>query len=160
METLLDLLEESAGRYGDRNALGLRRDDGTTFHWSYAEVLRRSRLAAWRLRALGLAPGDRVLTWSPSTPSLPAVYFGSMLARLVYVPLDSRMSSDAIANIIRASGAVRLLLGSGRDAPDPREVGLERFPTTIVDGLSEEPDDTFPTDWEAQVRSWYRPRPD
>ena len=75
-----------------------------------------------------------------------------MIARLIYVPLDSRMSTDAIANIIKASGAVRLLLGSGRDAPDPREVGLERFPTTIVDGLSEEPDETFPADWEAQVR--------
>ena len=29
---------------------------------------------------------------------------------------------------------MRLLLGSGRDAPDPREVGLERFPTTIDRG--------------------------
>ena len=131
METLLDLLEGSAARYGDRNALGLRRDDGTSFHWSYREVLRRSRLAAWRLRALGLQPGDRVLTWSPSTPALPAAYYGAMYARLIYVPLDSRMSTDAISNIITASGAVRLLLGSGRDAPDPREVGLERFPTTI-----------------------------
>jgi long-chain acyl-CoA synthetase len=160
METLLELLEASAGRYGDRNALGLRRDDGTTFHWSYAEVLRRSRLAAWRLRALGLHPGDRVLTWSPSTPALPAAYFGSMYARLVYVPLDTRMSADAIASIVRASGAVRLLLGSGRDAPDPREVGLDRFPTTIVDSLSDDPDDTFPPDWEAQLDALERPRPD
>jgi long-chain acyl-CoA synthetase len=160
METLLDLLEDSARRYGGRNALGLRRDDGTTFHWSYAEVLRRSRLAAWRLRALGLAPGDRVLTWSPSTPALPAAYFGSMMARLVYVPLDSRMSTDAITNIIKASGAVRLLLGSGRDAPDPREVGLERFPTSIVDGLSDDPDETFPGDWGAQLDAWERPEPE
>ena len=157
METLLDLLEASARRYGDRNALGLRRDDGTTFHWSYAEVRHRSRIAAWRLRALGLQPGDRVLTWSPSTPALPAAYFGAMMARLVYVPLDSRMSSDSIANIIRVSGAVRLLLGSGRDAPDPREAGLERFPTTIVDSLSEDPDGTFPADWEAQLDAWERP---
>ena len=124
METLLDLLEESARRYGDRNALGLRRDDGTTFHWSYREVLRRSRIAAWRLRALGLAPGDRVLTWSASAPALPAAYFGAMYARLIYVPLDSRMSRDAIMNIVAASGAVRLLLGTGRDSPDPREAGL------------------------------------
>ena len=65
METLVDLLEGCADRYGDRSALGLRRDDGTRFHWSYREVRRRSRLAAWRLRALGLQPGDRVLTWSP-----------------------------------------------------------------------------------------------
>jgi acyl-CoA synthetase (AMP-forming)/AMP-acid ligase II len=160
METLLDLLDESARRYGDRNALGLRRDDGTTYHWSYAELRRRSRLAAWRLRALGLQPGDRVLTWSPSTPALPAAYFGSMIARLIYVPLDTRMSADAIANIIGASGATRLLLGSGRDAPDPREVRLERFPTTIVDDLSADPDGSFPADWEAQLDAWPRPAPE
>jgi long-chain acyl-CoA synthetase len=160
METLLDLLEGCATRYGDRNALGLRRDDGTTFHWSYRELQRRSRLAAWRLRASGLQPGDRVLTWSASTPALPAAYFGAMYARLIYVPLDSRMSTDAITNIVRASGAVRLLLGTGRDAPDPGEVGLGDFATTTVESLSEEPDDTFPADWEAQVAGWTRPRPD
>jgi long-chain acyl-CoA synthetase len=160
METLIDLLEQSVARYGPRDALGLRRDDGTSFHWSYAEVRRRSRLAAWRLRALGLGPGDRVLTWSPSTPALPAAYFGAMIARLVYVPLDTRMSAEAVANIVQVSGAKRLLLGTGRDAPDPREVGLERFPTTGVESLSEEPDDTFPPEWEAQLDAWERPRPE
>src|SRR5262245_15999073 len=160
METIVDLLEDSVRRFGPRNALGLRRDDGTTFHWTYDEVLRRSRIAAWRLRALGLEPGDRVLTWSPSTPALPAAYFGAMYARLIYVPLDSRMSADAVRNIVEASGAVRLLLGTGRDAPDPREVGLERFPTTTVESLSEDPDDTFPADWETQLAAWERPKPD
>lgn len=160
MRTLIGLLERAADRYGERPALGLRRDDGTTLHWSYRELLRRSRLAAWRLRALGLRPGDRVLTWSPSTPALPAAYFGSVMARLIYVPLDARMSAEAIANIVAASGAVRLLLGTGRDAPDPREVGLERFPTTTVEALSDDPDDAFPADWEAQVAGWERPADD
>jgi long-chain acyl-CoA synthetase len=160
MDTIVDLLEESAARYGDRPALGLRRDDGSTEQWSYREVLRRSRLAAWRLRALGLEPGDRILTWSPSTPALPAAYFGSMLARLVYVPLDMRMSADAIQRIIERSEARRLVLGSGRDAPDPADASLEHFPTTIVEDLSADPDDTFPADWEAQVAAWERPRPD
>ena len=160
METLIDLLESSAQRYAEQPALGLRRDDGTTFHWSYTELRRRSRLAAFRLRALGLRPGDRVLTWSPSTPALPAAYFGAMYARLIYVPLDSRMSADAITNIVEASGATRLLLGSGRDAPDPREVGLERFPTTDVESLSADPGDDVPADWEAQVQAWERPKPD
>jgi long-chain acyl-CoA synthetase len=160
METLIDLLESSVQRYGDRNALGLRRDDGTTFHWSYRELLRRSRLAAWRLRATGLQPGDRVLTWSPSTPALPAAYFGAMYTRLVYVPLDTRMSADAITNIVEASGAKRLLLGTGRDAPDPREVGLERFPTSTIESLSEDPGDDLPADWEAQVEGWSRLKPD
>jgi long-chain acyl-CoA synthetase len=160
MGTLLDLLEASAATYGPKNALGLRRDDGTTFHWSYAELLRRSRVAAWRLRALGLEPGDRVLTWSPSTPALPAAYFGAMYARLVFVPLDARMAPDTITRIVERSGAMRLILGTGRDAPDPSEVGLERFPTTLVENLSAEPDATFPADWEAEQAAWERPADD
>ena len=59
-----------------------------------------------------------------------------MLARLVIVPLDLRMSADAVEGIVRASGARHLVLGTGRDAPDPREAGLEHFPTTTVDALS------------------------
>jgi long-chain acyl-CoA synthetase len=160
MQTLVHLVEDCAARYGDREALGLRRDDGSTEQWSYREVLRRSRLAAWRLRALGLAPGDRVLTWSPSTPALPAAYYGAMIARLVYVPLDMRMSADAIQGITRRSGAKHLVLGSGRDAPDPRDAGLEHFPTTILEDLSADPDGTFPPDWEAQVAGWDKPASD
>ena len=159
METIIDLLEDAAARFAERHALGLRMDDGTTWHWTYAEVLRRSRIAAWRLRALGLNPGDRVLTWSPSTPALPAAYFGAMYAGLVFVPLDARMAPDTVGRIVERSGAIRLLLGSGRDAPDPREVELERFPTSIIEDLSAEPDDTFPPDWEAQLAAWPRPKP-
>src|SRR4051812_27068903 len=49
METLLDLLDEAVARFGDRPALGIRREDGSTDGWSYLELERRSRLAAWRL---------------------------------------------------------------------------------------------------------------
>ena len=37
--------------------------------------------------------------------------------------------------------------------------GLERFPTSIVEDLSADPDDTFPADWEAQLAAWPRPKP-
>ena len=160
METLLDLLDQSVQRFRDRPALALRRDDGTTLHWTYEEVGRRARIAAWRLHAMGLQPGDRVLTWSPSTPALPAAYYGAMYNRLIYVPLDQRMSAEAIERIRAKSGAVRLLLGTGRDAPDPAEAGLADFPTTTIEDLCADPDDTFPTDWQAQVAAWPRPRPD
>ena len=83
-----------------------------------------------------------------------------MRARLVLVPLDLRMSSDAIENIVRKSAAKQLVLGTGRDAPDPRDAKLERFPTTTVDALTADPDDAFPPDWEAQLAAWERPRPD
>jgi long-chain acyl-CoA synthetase len=160
METLLDHLENAAERFAARPALGLRRDDGTTFRWTYAELVHRSRIAAWRLRALGLNSGDRVLTWSPSTPALPAAYFGAMRAGLIYVPLDARMAPDTITRIATKSGARHLILGSGRDAADPREVGLETFPTTIVEDLCADPDAHFPGDWEAQLDAWPRPKAD
>jgi long-chain acyl-CoA synthetase len=160
MPTLLDLLADAVARYGERKALSLRHDDGSTTSWTYQELYRRSRLAAWRLRALGLQPGDRILTWSPSTPELPAAYFGAMWARLVYVPLDLRMSPNAVEAIVAASDPRHLILGTGRDAPDPREAGLAEFPTTTVHALSAEPDATFPSDWETQLAEWPAPAAD
>jgi long-chain acyl-CoA synthetase len=161
--TLLDLLDGAVVRYGAKNALSARHDDGSTTAWTYRDLDRRARIAAWRLRALDLEPGDRILTWGPSTPALAATYFGAMHARLVLVPLDLRMSSDAVATIVRASGARHLVLGTGRDAPDPAEAGLADFPTTTVDDLVAEPaedDPSFGTDWAARQAAWKRPEGD
>src|SRR6266496_1941304 len=128
MESILDLLDAAVARYGDQTALGIRRDDGSQAAWSFRELQRRGRAAAWRLRALGLRPGDRLLTWSPSAPELPAVYFGALRAGIVLVPLDLRMAPDAIERIASKADAMRLALGTGREAPDPREARLDHFP--------------------------------
>ncbi len=90
-------------------------------------------------------------------PELPATYFGAMRAGLILVPLDLRMSPTAVEGIVTTSGARHLILGTGRDAPDPREAGLDRFPTTTVDAITAEPDATFPPDWEAQLATWPAP---
>ena len=160
--TLLDLIDDAVARFADRPALGLWHDDGTRTTWTYRELDRRSRLAAWRLRhELGLQPGDRVLTWSPSAPELPAAYFGAMRAGLILVPLDLRMSTDAIAGVVARAEPRHLILGTGRDAPDPAAANLAEFPTTTTDALSAEPDPaTFPPDWEAQLDAWPRPKPE
>ena len=157
--TILDLFDDAVARHADRPALGLRGDDSTNEHWTFRELQRRSRIAAWRLRAAGLQPGDRVLTWSPSTPELPAAYYGAMRAGLVIVPLDLRMAPDAIERIAARADAKRLILGTGRDAPKPSDAGLENVPTTLLDALSAEPDETFRPDWEAQLDTWPRPSP-
>ncbi|HXG40854.1 MAG TPA: AMP-binding protein [Candidatus Limnocylindrales bacterium] len=160
MKTLLDLLDDAVDRFADRPAVGLRSEDGTTWTWTYRELRRRATIAAWRLRALGLERGDRLLTWSPSTPELPAVYFGAMRAGLVLVPLDLRMAPDAIQRIVALAEPRHLALGTGRDAPDPRSAGLDSLPTTTLDALTAEPDDTFPSDWQAQLDAWPPPAPE
>jgi long-chain acyl-CoA synthetase len=160
MDTILDILASAVARGGDRPVMRIVRDDGTDELWSYRDLGFRSRCAAWRLRALGLGPGDRLLTWSPSAPELPAVYFGAIMAGLVLVPLDLRMAADAIERIAARAEARHLALGTGRDAPDPRDARLERLPTTTVDRLAAEPDATFPADWEAQLATWPQPSAD
>src|SRR2546423_15660301 len=124
MPTLVDLLADAVARYGERPALALRRDDGTTETWSYREVDRRSRIAAWRLRALGLEAGDRILTWAPSGPDLAATYFAAMRARLVFVPLDMRMAGDAVAGVGARPEPRHVIVGGGRGAPDPSTARL------------------------------------
>src|SRR5215210_8653165 len=154
------MLDSAFQRYADRPAVAVRRDDGSSMSWTYRELDRRSRIAAWRLKALGLERGDRLLTWSPSTPELPAVYFGAMRARLILVPLDLRMSADAVLAIVRRAEPRHLVLGTGRDAPNPADVGLETFPATTVEALTADPDASFATDWETQLAAWAPPRPD
>jgi len=160
--TLLDLLDRAFERYADRPAVGIWADDGKVATWTYREFARRSRLAAWRLRHdLGLKPGDRVLTWSPSGPDLAAAYIGAMRAGLILVPLDLRMSSDAIQGIVGRSEARHLLLGTGQDAPDAASAGLAGFPTTTIDNLTRVPEDPArAAQMEADVDTWPRPAPE
>jgi long-chain acyl-CoA synthetase len=159
--TLLDLLDGAIARFAERPAVGLWHDDGTKTTWTYRELDRRSRIAAWRLReGLGLRPGDRILTWSPSTPGLPAVYLGAMRAGLILVPLDLRMSPAAIRGIVERAEPRHLVLGTGQDAPDPAAAGLEGFPTTTVEALVADEDASVPADWRHRGEAWPRPRPE
>jgi long-chain acyl-CoA synthetase len=168
--SLLDLLEDAAQRWAGRRQLALRTDEGLELPWTAAELLYRSKLAAWRLRALGLQPGDRLLTWSPSTPGLPAVYFGAMWAGIVVVPLDLRMAPEVVRRIADASGGQWLAIGTGFDAPDAHAGGLGHLRIRTVESLSADPphqrsdttdeggiDDPFPSDWQAQLATWSRP---
>ncbi len=172
-DSLLDLLDDASTRYAGRRQLALRTDDGLELPWTAADLRYRSKLAAWRLQRLGLQPGDRLLTWSPSTPALPAVYYGAMRAGLVIVPLDLRMASDVILRIADNSDAKWIAVGTGLDAPDPSIPGFDDVAVRTVDWLTSDPahqnaaatdeggpDDPFPDDWERQIDSWPRPTRD
>ena len=179
--SLLDLIDEAATLHADEEAVALVGDDGHIVTWDGREFRRRVDLVAWRLRALGLQPGHRLLTWGPSSPSLAAVYAGALRAGVVLVPLDLRMAADVVERIAARSGAHWLAVATGRDAPDPREVSLPEVRIRTVEALVAEPPDlppqpiapagpsraaddpdepaevAFPPDWREQVEAWPRP---
>ena len=169
-DSLLDLLDDATTRWAGRRQFALRTDEGLTLPWTAADLRHHSKLVAWRLRALGLEPGDRLLTWSPATPALPAVYFGAMYAGVIIVPLDLRMAPEVLQRLAEKADARWLAVGTGFDAPDPKAAGLEHLNIRTVEALGAEPphersdhtdeggiDDPFPDDWEQQVDSWPRP---
>jgi long-chain acyl-CoA synthetase len=157
-DSLVDLVDDAAARWPvDRAMLSLRTDEGIDLAWSAAEVRRRGMLAAWRLRATGLQPGERLLTWSPSTPRLPATYVGAMRAGVVIVPLDLRMTKGVIERISARADTVWLAVDDGYDAPDPGEAGLSGFRVLTLADLTADPDDSLPDDWQDQVAAWPRP---
>jgi long-chain acyl-CoA synthetase len=159
VNTIVELLDSAADRFGDRPALRLRGDDETTAAWSYRELARRSRVAAWRC-------GPRPRAGRPD-PDLVAVDPGAA-GRLLRGdagrrrPRSPRPADGARRDRAdrRRADAKRLIVGTGRDAPDPREAGLVSFPTTRLDELAAEPDQSFPADWEAQVDGWPKPGPE
>jgi long-chain acyl-CoA synthetase len=142
--SLLDILDDALVRRPGQTALGLRGDDGVAWSWTYRELNRRSKLVAFRLRRLGIEPGDRLVTWSASTPELPAVYFGAMRMGAILVPLDLHMTPDTVARIVARAEPRLAVLGAGRDAPEPGQSLAAIRTRTVAELAAEVPGTTVP----------------
>jgi malonyl-CoA/methylmalonyl-CoA synthetase len=79
----------------------LRDVDGTWI--SSAELEERSRLAANKLRASGLATGDRVLMIAGTSAALVTAYLAALRAGLVVVPVNPTYTRDEIGRIVRTA---------------------------------------------------------
>lgn len=171
--SLVEILDSAETRLGDRPLMGLATDQGEEQRWSAREFAERSRLAAWRLRGLGLQRGDRLLTWAPPGPDLAALIFGAIRAGIVLVPIDLRMTTEVATRIGKRAQAGWLAVGTGRDAPDRAAAESIGVPTISVERLiaerpgalaptedsaaSQVPEVAVPDDWEAQLAAWPAP---
>ena len=117
------------------------------------------RLAPARARPGARRPDPDVV--AVDARSSPAAYYGAMHARLVLVPLDLRMSSDAVAG--RSSGPRARATSSWAPVATrriPREAGLDGLPDDHRRGprrRAGDDDPAFPPDWEARQAAWTRP---
>ena len=115
--TPLDFLARSAWVYRDRIAVV---DGGRRF--TYAELNERCHRQASALRALGVAPGDRVAVLSPNTALALEAHFGVLMAGAVLVMLNTRLQAGELAWILNHCEA-RVAIADPQLAPElPRSV--------------------------------------
>jgi long-chain acyl-CoA synthetase len=79
---------------------------------SFGELERAARVAAGRLRELGIAAGDRVALKLPNGPEFAAAWFGALQLGAIVVPLNILLAPPEVDERIRISGA-RLLVDDG-----------------------------------------------
>lgn len=92
MDNLSSLLETSAARYPQRDAIVL----GET-HLSYAAVNAAANQVANLLVSRGVAPGDKVALSCPNLPYFTIVYFGILKAGAAVVPLNVLLKAREVA---------------------------------------------------------------
>jgi long-chain acyl-CoA synthetase len=128
--TLIDVLHDSAARFGDRPALLIKPGFRTRI-WSYRDLADLAPRVARVLSDLGMERGDRVLIWGVNRPEWSIGYFGALFAGLVLVPLDVRSQPDFVAKIALRTRA-RLVLASTQTAEQAAALGL---PVVLIESL-------------------------
>ena len=114
MQTIPDLIAQTARQYGRRPALGIRRGLRTEV-WSYQDVERGMHAVARRLESFGVAPGDRVMVLAPNSPELVLSMLGAWAAGAILVPIDLRTPPEVMARIAEQT-TPRLMIGELPDA--------------------------------------------
>ncbi|WP_452299632.1 amino acid adenylation domain-containing protein [Microtetraspora fusca] len=89
---------------------------------TYAELEERARLLARRLRAAGVARGDRVAVLMERSRDLPVAMLGALKAGAGYVPIDDAAPADRIAAVLSTAGARVVVCAPDLAARVPEDV--------------------------------------
>lgn len=100
MAHLVTNLIEAAREDGHRPAVKL--DDAVL---SYQDLLGAASRVAGMLQGRGLEPGDRIGLVLPNVPAFPVLFYGSLMAGCVVLPLNPLLKAREIEYCLRDSGA-------------------------------------------------------
>jgi long-chain acyl-CoA synthetase len=99
MQSLPQLLEAAATRYGTRDALIFY---GTRM--SYVRLIALIERFAQALARLGVRPGDRVSLMLPNVPQFPTAFFGALKAGAVVVATNPTYTQPELRHQLRDAG--------------------------------------------------------
>jgi long-chain acyl-CoA synthetase len=108
VETLNDILEGSATRFSDKEALIIR-PGFRTRAWTYRDLNDVVPRVARYLLDSGLRKGDRVLIWGVNRPEYGIAFLAALRLGAILVPLEANYAAEfaqKIAQRTRASGAI------------------------------------------------------
>ncbi len=130
METLTDALYNAAERFADRG-VGIYDSRGRNAQRrSYREILEGARAGGSRLRALGLAPGDRILVCLPTSWEWMDAWLGALLLGALPVAIAPPGAMGSSAGHLRRIAAIRAMLDGRVVAPQSmRAAALEQAET-------------------------------
>ena len=108
METLNDILEESARKFGGKDAFIIR-PGFRTRAWSYRDLNDIVPRVARYLSDNGMKKGDRVLIWGVNRPEYGIAFLAALRLGAILVPLEANYAAEfaqKIAERTRASGII------------------------------------------------------
>jgi long-chain acyl-CoA synthetase len=108
VETLNDILEESARKFGTKDALTIR-PGFRTRAWSYRDLNDVVPRVARYLSDAGMKKGDRVLIWGVNRPEYGIAFLAALRLGAIIVPLEANYAAEfavKIAERTRASAAI------------------------------------------------------
>jgi len=104
VDTIRDLLFKVSHRYGDRPAIGGKRE-GSYRSVSYQDLRYRVECLASYLLSLGLEKGDRVGVLSENRVEWALTYLATVASGLTVVPIDKELNDHEIRHILSFSEA-------------------------------------------------------
>ena len=110
METLVELLEQSARANPNRTALTMRAGVRTV-KLTYGGLEQRAHAFAQLMLERNVQKGDRVVIWAPNQPDWASAMFGSFIAGAVVVPLDVRSTRDFVERVVSQTEPVLAFAG-------------------------------------------------
>ena len=108
MDTLNDIIEESARKFGRKDAFIIR-PGFRTRTWSYRDLNDVVPRVARYLKDTGMSKGDRVVIWGVNRPEYGIAFLAALRVGAILVPLDVNSMPDfaqKIAERTRASAAI------------------------------------------------------
>ena len=109
METLNDLLDQSAAKHGPRTALKIKLGFRIE-RWTYSFLQEHAGRVATYLVGEGIEKGDRVVLCAPNQPAWVGAFFACMKVGAVVVPLDLQSSPEFVSKVVTATEP-KLIIG-------------------------------------------------